>query len=48
VSLPSGSSRPRTIVALCYYNIFAGQGDQILNSHVDISHPCAQCVTLIL
>ena len=35
----SGSGRPRTEVALCYYNILTGQGDQILNSHVDISHP---------
>jgi len=43
-----GAGRPSTIVALCYYNILAGQGDQILNSHVDIPHPRAQCITLML
>ena len=48
VSLSSGSGKPRTIVAPCYYNILTGHGDKILNSHVDISHPCAQCITLML
>ena len=48
VSLSSGSGRPRTIVALYYYNILAGQGDQILNYHVNTSHPSAQCITLML
>ena len=32
----------------CYYNILAGQDDQILNSCLDISHPCAQCITIML
>jgi len=48
VSLSSGSGRPRTVVAPCYYNILTGHGDKILNSHVDISHPCAQCINLML
>ena len=48
VSLSSRSGRPRTLVVPSYYSVLAGQGDQILNSHVDISHPCAQCITLML
>ena len=28
-----------TVVALCYYDILAGQDDQILSSHVDIFTP---------
>jgi hypothetical protein len=38
----------KTIDAPCYYNILAGQGDQILNPHMDISHSCAHCITLML
>ena len=48
MSLSSGSGRPRTIVAPCYYNILTGHGDKILNFHMDLSHPCAQCITLML
>jgi len=48
VSLYSASCRPRTVVALCCYIILTGQGDQILNSDVNIRHPCAQCITLQL
>jgi len=33
--------KKKTEVTLCYYNILTGQGDQILNSHVDVSHPSA-------
>ena len=46
VSLSSGSDRP-SIVVLCYYDILTGQGEQILNSHVDVSHPCTQCITVM-
>jgi len=46
--LSLGSGRPRMVVVLHYYNILAGKGDQILNFLVDISHPCAQCITLML
>jgi len=48
VSLSSGSGRPRTIAAPCCCNILTGQGDKILNSYVDISHPCRQFITIML
>jgi len=42
-SLSSGSGRPRTIVAPCYYNILAGQGDQWSYSKFPCGHISPLC-----